>query len=70
MLIGACGAAGLWPCAAGSRPEIAPPLIISEKDLVKGLDAIDAALDVADARVVRSLARFMVLDINDPPSAQ
>ena len=47
-VIAACKAAGLWPFAAGNRLQIAPPLITSEADLVKGLDIIDAALDVAD----------------------
>jgi taurine--2-oxoglutarate transaminase len=28
---------------------VAPPLVISEEDLVRGLDIIDRALDVADA---------------------
>lgn len=47
-VVAACKAAGLWPFAAGNRLQIAPPLIISEDDLVAGLDIIDAALDVAD----------------------
>ena len=47
-VIAACKNAGLWPFAAGNRLQIAPPLIISEEDLVRGLDIIDAALDVAD----------------------
>ena len=50
-VIAACKNAGLWPFAAGNRLQIAPPLIISEEDLVKGLDIIDAALDVADGFV-------------------
>ncbi|MBC9927457.1 MULTISPECIES: aspartate aminotransferase family protein [unclassified Leucobacter] len=48
-VVAACKAAGLWPFAAGNRLQIAPPLIISEEDLITGLDIIDAALDVADA---------------------
>lgn len=48
-VVAACKAAGLWPFAAGNRLQIAPPLIISEEDLVRGLDIIDAALDVADS---------------------
>ncbi|PRI12624.1 aspartate aminotransferase family protein [Leucobacter massiliensis] len=47
-VVAACKQAGLWPFAAGNRLQIAPPLIISEEDLVRGLDIIDAALDVAD----------------------
>ncbi|WP_427869722.1 aspartate aminotransferase family protein [Leucobacter luti] len=47
-VVAACKQAGLWPFAAGNRLQIAPPLIISEEDLVKGLDIIDEALTVAD----------------------
>lgn len=50
-VIAACKNAGLWPFAAGNRLQIAPPLVISEEDLVRGLDIIDAALDVADGFV-------------------
>ncbi|KAA9395491.1 aspartate aminotransferase family protein [Kocuria coralli] len=45
---GACKDAGLWPFTHFNRLQIAPPLVIAEEDLVKGLDIIDAALDVAD----------------------
>ena len=48
-VVAACKNAGLWPFAAGNRLQIAPPLIISEEDLVKGLDIIDEALTVADS---------------------
>lgn len=48
-VVAACKEAGLWPFAAGNRLQIAPPLIISEADLLRGLEIIDAALDVADA---------------------
>lgn len=47
-VVAACKQAGLWPFAAGNRLQVAPPLITSEEDLVRGLDIIDAALDVAD----------------------
>ena len=47
-VVAACKAAGVWPFAAGNRLQIAPPLVISEEDLVKGLNALDAALTVAD----------------------
>ncbi|SJN09481.1 Adenosylmethionine-8-amino-7-oxononanoate aminotransferase [Leucobacter sp. 7(1)] len=50
-VVAACKAAGLWPFAAGNRLQVAPPLIISEADLIAGLDIIDAALDVADGYV-------------------
>ncbi len=48
-VVAACKDGGLWPFAAGNRLQIAPPLIISEEDLVKGLDIIDEALSVADS---------------------
>ena len=47
-VVAACKDAGLWPFAAGNRLQIAPPLIISEADLVRGLEIIDEVLDVAD----------------------
>ncbi|MFT4233358.1 MAG: aspartate aminotransferase family protein [Leucobacter sp.] len=47
-VIAACKDAGLWPFTHFNRLQIAPPLIISEEDLVAGLDIIDAALTVAD----------------------
>ncbi|GAA1614450.1 aspartate aminotransferase family protein [Leucobacter chromiireducens] len=50
-VVAACKSAGLWPFAAGNRLQVAPPLIISEADLIAGLDIIDAALDVADGYV-------------------
>ncbi|WP_217135949.1 aspartate aminotransferase family protein [Leucobacter chinensis] len=51
-VVAACKKAGLWPFAAGNRLQVAPPLIISEEDLVKGLDIIDEALTVADGYTV------------------
>lgn len=45
----ACKSAGLWPFAANNRLQVAPPLVISEEDLVRGLDIIDEALNVADS---------------------
>ncbi len=50
-VVAACKQAGLWPFVHFNRLQIAPPLIISEEDLVAGLDIIDAALDVADGYV-------------------
>ena len=44
----ACKKAGLWPFTHFNRVHVAPPLVISEEDLVRGLDIIDAALSVAD----------------------
>ena len=50
-VVAACKKAGLWPFAAGNRLQVAPPLVISEEDLIKGLDIIDEALNVADSYV-------------------
>ncbi|HEX6954563.1 MAG TPA: aspartate aminotransferase family protein [Agromyces sp.] len=47
----ACKQAGLWPFVHFNRMHVAPPLVISEEDLVRGLDIIDAALDLADAEL-------------------
>lgn len=44
----ACRKGGVWPFVHFNRTHVAPPLIISEDDLVRGLDVIDRALDVAD----------------------
>jgi taurine--2-oxoglutarate transaminase len=44
----ACKKAGVWPFTHFNRLHVAPPLVISEDDLVRGLDVIDRALDVAD----------------------
>lgn len=45
----ACKQAGLWPFTHFNRVHVAPPLVISEDDLVRGLDVIDRALEVTDA---------------------
>lgn len=47
----ACKTAGLWPFTHFNRVHVAPPLIVSEDDLVRGLDIIDRALEVTDAEV-------------------
>ncbi|WP_193598078.1 aspartate aminotransferase family protein [Microbacterium sp. YJN-G] len=44
----ACKKAGVWPFTHFNRLHVAPPLVISEEELVRGLDAIDNALHVAD----------------------
>ncbi|MDI6022704.1 aspartate aminotransferase family protein [Leucobacter sp. UT-8R-CII-1-4] len=48
-VIAACKSAGLWPFAHFNRLQFAPPLIISEEDLVKGLDILDEVLNIADS---------------------
>ncbi|GAT74029.1 aspartate aminotransferase family protein [Microbacterium hydrocarbonoxydans] len=40
--------AGVWPFTHFNRVHVAPPLVISEEELVRGLAAIDEALSVAD----------------------
>jgi taurine--2-oxoglutarate transaminase len=49
----ACKAAGLWPFIHFNRVHIAPPLVISEEELRRGLDIIDEALTVADSFAVQ-----------------
>ncbi|MGP6172626.1 aspartate aminotransferase family protein [Corynebacterium sp. A21] len=44
----ACKERGLWPHTHFNRTHIAPPLIISEEDLVRGLEIIDQALGEID----------------------
>jgi taurine---2-oxoglutarate transaminase len=48
----ACRKRGVWPFTHFNRTHVAPPLIISETDLVRGLDVIDEALAVADEAAV------------------
>ncbi|KRA26132.1 hypothetical protein ASD65_15090 [Microbacterium sp. Root61] len=47
----ACKKAGVWPFTHFNRLHVAPPLVISEDELVRGLEVIDRALDVADEYV-------------------
>jgi taurine--2-oxoglutarate transaminase len=42
-----------WPFTHFHRMHIAPPLVISEDDLVRGLDVIDRALSIADDHAAR-----------------
>ncbi len=51
-LASACKSAGLWPFTHFNRMHVAPPLVISEADLVRGLDIIDDALAVSDQYVL------------------
>lgn len=48
-VVAACKKAGLWPFTHFNRVHVAPPLIIGEDELRRGLDILDAALDEADA---------------------
>lgn len=47
----ACKAEGLWPFTHFNRVHVAPPLVISEEELRRGLSIIDRALAQADALV-------------------
>ncbi|NLP84458.1 aspartate aminotransferase family protein [Microbacterium sp. CFH 90308] len=49
----ACKRDGVWPFTHFHRMHIAPPLVISEDDLVRGLDVIDRALSIADEHAAR-----------------
>lgn len=42
---------GLWPFLAGNRLQIAPPLVVTEEELERGLEIIDDALAVADGHM-------------------
>jgi taurine--2-oxoglutarate transaminase len=44
----ACRERGVWPFTHANRLQIAPPLVISEDELRRGLAAVDDALAVAD----------------------
>lgn len=44
----ACRRAGVWPFTHFNRLHIAPPLVISEEELLRGLDVVDHALHIAD----------------------
>ncbi|MDQ0894742.1 taurine--2-oxoglutarate transaminase [Agromyces ramosus] len=47
----ACKQGGLWPFVHFNRLHVAPPLVITEAELVRGLDIIDEALSIADGYV-------------------
>ncbi|WP_062302203.1 aspartate aminotransferase family protein [Demequina subtropica] len=47
----ACKDAGLWPFVHFNRTHLAPPLIITEDELRRGLRVIDAALSEVDALI-------------------
>lgn len=44
----ACRQGGVWPFVHFNRTHICPPLVITEEELNRGLDAIEAALAVTD----------------------
>jgi taurine--2-oxoglutarate transaminase len=47
----ACKSEGVWPFIHFNRVHVAPPLVIEEDELLRGLDVLDRALDSADAHV-------------------
>jgi taurine--2-oxoglutarate transaminase len=50
-VIAECKARGVYPFTHFNRLQFAPPLIVTEEELHRGLDAYDRALDVADTYV-------------------
>jgi taurine--2-oxoglutarate transaminase len=42
----------VWPFTHFNRLHVAPPLVIAEDQLRRGLDVIDRALEIADEYVV------------------
>src|SRR5699024_7463568 len=50
-LMARCKSAGVWPMIHFNRLQIAPPLVVSEGDLRRGLDVIDEALGYTDKLV-------------------
>ena len=46
-----CKARGVWPFTHFNRVHVVPPLVVTEEELLQGIDAIDDALDAADAYV-------------------
>jgi taurine--2-oxoglutarate transaminase len=50
-VVAACKAGGVWPFTHFNRVHVVPPLVITEEELLRGLDALDDALDAADAHV-------------------
>ncbi|WP_407288201.1 aspartate aminotransferase family protein [Streptomyces sp. BP-8] len=50
-VMNSCVAEGAWPMCQMNRIHLAPPLVVTEEELRWGLDAVDAALDTADAYV-------------------
>ncbi|MDT0454469.1 aspartate aminotransferase family protein [Streptomyces sp. DSM 41527] len=50
-VMNSCVAEGVWPMCQMNRIHLAPPLVITEDELRRGLDAIDTALYTADTYV-------------------
>jgi taurine--2-oxoglutarate transaminase len=52
-LVASCKERGVWPFAHFNRLHVAPPLVIEEDEIRRGIEAIDDALEQADAAVGR-----------------
>lgn len=52
-VIGACKERGVVPFAHFNRLQLAPPLIVTEDEVNRALDAVDEALGVADSYIAR-----------------
>jgi taurine---2-oxoglutarate transaminase len=50
-IVAACKERGMWPFAHFNRIHVCPPIITSPEDLRRGIDALDEALALGDARV-------------------
>jgi taurine--2-oxoglutarate transaminase len=50
-IVRSCRAGGVWPLVHHNRLHLAPPLVISEEELERGLAVIDQALSASDDRV-------------------
>ncbi len=53
-VMNAAKSGGVWPFAHFNRLHVAPPLVISDEDVLAGLAAIDVALDHADRHSTES----------------
>jgi taurine--2-oxoglutarate transaminase len=53
-VIAGCKSRGVWPFTHFNRVHVVPPLVITEDELLQGIDAIDDALDAADAHTTSS----------------
>lgn len=54
--VNSCKKSGLWPFTHFNRVHVAPPLIISEEELIRGLEIIDSALTEIDQALSKEAA--------------
>jgi taurine--2-oxoglutarate transaminase len=50
-VLNACKSRGLWPFVHFNRIQMAPPLIVSDREVERALAILDEALTVADGFV-------------------